>query len=335
MVDRVAVGIDDRLEGEDEAFVLQGRLHVGRDRDEALVKLALGRACREDRIAVAARALGFVQRGFRARHRLDRRGALFQEHDRAGRRRHVQRAVGGFDGRAAHAREQAVGGKADLGFRAVREHEAETVAARPPDRVGRAQRAFEALADADQQRVGRRPAERVVDGREVVHADQQEGARRLVARGVFDGVVERFAQARGVEMPGQRIVVGQMLEPRFLFLAHRDGAQRAREAHGLAVVGEFGAAAVMHPDQGAAVAADAVVEIVGDAVDEMRRQRLQAVGQVLGIDARLEDLAGGREIGAHAEHVLGAPDPSHRVLREIPFVRGIARRIECEAREVG
>jgi hypothetical protein len=35
-----------------------------------------------------------------------------------------------------------------------------------------------------------------------------------------------------------------MLEPRFLLLAHRDGAQRSGEANGLAVVRELGAAAV-------------------------------------------------------------------------------------------
>ena len=57
--------------------------------------------------------------------------------------------------------------------------------------------------------IGDIEAERVIDPRQMVDADQHEGAGRAEARRFLDGLGKRCDEMRAVEFAGQRIVPRQ------------------------------------------------------------------------------------------------------------------------------
>ena len=89
------------------------------------------------------------------------------------------------------------------------EQDRELVAAEARDGVGRAHALAQALGDRDEQLVADRVAERVVDGLEVVDVDEQHGDGRI---GLRERLVDAVDEQRAVGQPGQRVVVGLVLE---------------------------------------------------------------------------------------------------------------------------
>ena len=118
----------------------------------------------------------------------------------AGRDRHherLERALGDLHG-------------APLGILVADHEHGELVAAEPGDDVVAADRVHEPGRDAAQQLVADRVPERVVDALEVVEVDEHH---RDLALGVaLERLAHALAEQRAVGQPGQRVVVGLVLE---------------------------------------------------------------------------------------------------------------------------
>ena len=100
----------------------------------------------------------------------------------------------------------------------------EFVAAEPGDQVVAAQGAGEPLGDAADQLVADRMAERIVDVLEMVEIDVEHGRGRTALAHLLDHRLEPLAEKDAVGQPAERIVQGEMPQPRF---AGRDGRGRA------------------------------------------------------------------------------------------------------------
>jgi hypothetical protein len=103
------------------------------------------------------------------------------------------------------------------------------------------------LADFRDHRIRDIEAEGVVDPRQMIDADQHEGAGRAEARGFLDRFGQRRHEMGAVEFAGQRVVPRQ-LEQRFLagvmFVVDADDAVGA---HGPAIGAGEPAAAFLDP----------------------------------------------------------------------------------------
>jgi hypothetical protein len=148
--------------------------------------------------------------------RLRRRDAdAGREHDRPA----VQRERGGQH--AAHRLGDVVGARAV-------DEDRELVATDPGERGGVRHDGQQPLGHADQQRVAQRVADRVVDGLEPVEIGDHDRDRPRVAgcgRERGRGGVE---EARPVGQPGERVVVGQLMQ---LVVADPQGARQRPVAH--------------------------------------------------------------------------------------------------------
>ena len=119
-----------------------------------------------------------------------------------------------------------------------------------PEHVAAAQPGADAFSDFGDHGVRDVEAEGVVDARQMIDADQHEGAGRPEARGFLDRFRQRGDQMRAVEFAGQRIVPRQ---PHELFVAgvalivDADDALRARR---LAVGPGKPATGFLDPDHG-------------------------------------------------------------------------------------
>ena len=87
----------------------------------------------------------------------------------------------------------------------VRQDHGELVAADPEGAVAAAEGAHRDAPDRGQQLVAHRVAVLVVDLLEVVHVDQQQGQRRLVAGGVLQLAAELLLEGAVVAEPGQAV----------------------------------------------------------------------------------------------------------------------------------
>ena len=187
--------------------------------------------------------------------------------------------VAGLNRLLAHRQKDAFGRPRHLPFRALAEDDAEAVAADAADDIAGAQQAVEALAHRQQHGIADLRPEGVVDDGELVDADHQKGAGNLRAAVVFDGVLQRLAQAHVIEMAGELVEAGHALQARLVLLARRDQAQAAHQALRHAVAGADHAAAVMHPHHRAVVGADAVFAIIGCVVADMGRRATSAAAE--------------------------------------------------------
>ena len=118
-------------------------------------------------------------------------------------------------------------------------------------------------------------AEGVVDARQMIDADQHEGAGRAEARGLLDRFGERGDQMGAIEFAGQRIVprqLQQLLVAGVAFIVDADDALRARR---LAVGAGEPAAGLLDPDHGrGGRGPHAIFDPVGDAFAAARRRGL-------------------------------------------------------------
>src|SRR5262249_19814197 len=142
--------------------------------------------------------------------------------------------------------------------RAMRQHDTEAVGADAADGIALAQQAIEPLSDLDQDRIARAMAVGAVDDRKLVGADDEIGAGRAVAPVVGERMLEQVAQAYLVEVAGEVVEAGQMLEARLVLLARGDQAQAADDALGRAVEGKDRSTAVMNPTELAVLDAKAI-----------------------------------------------------------------------------
>ena len=108
-----------------------------------------------------------------------------------------------------------------LGAR-LREQHGELVAAEPRQQIGLAQPLAEHRGDRADQLVPCRMAEGVVHVLEVVEVQQQHGALASVARVPREVRLELVLEAAPVGEAGERIMVGEVLEPALEALALRD-----------------------------------------------------------------------------------------------------------------
>src|SRR6185437_3949198 len=224
--------------------------------------------------------------------------------------------------------ENLVGGRGDMRFGAMRQDDAEPVAADPADHVRGPQALIEAMADLDQHLVRGLVAEGVVDGRELVDADREIGARVAGAETRGQEMIQHLAQPLLVEVAGELVVIGAMLELLLLMLARRDEPEHAEDALGPAGAIELGSAPVMQPGEIAALEANAVFAVEARAARVMRMQLLLAQQQVVGVDPLGEGLAAGEHGRGGKAQIAQRAMPLERVALELPDIGDVARRGE-------
>ena len=208
---------------------------------------------------------------------------------------------------------------------AIGQHDAEAVAADAADDVAHPEAAVETLAHRDDHRIGGLVAERVVDRGELVDADGEirTDAARAQARG--DDVIERLAQPLLVEVAGELVVIGGVLEAQLLRLTAGDEAPDAVHAHRPAGLVEHGRAAVMHPGEAAILGADAELAVEDGAARPVGVEALLAQQQVVRVEAAGQRAPGADGAGVgDAEHGRDRAVPGDGVGGEIPIIGDIA-----------
>ncbi len=165
------------------------------------------------------------------------------------------------------------------------EDDTETVAAHAPDDVTHAQPAVEPAPDLDDDLVGGLVAEHLVDAGELVDPYREIGAGKPGAHALHEHVIERLAQPLLVEMAGEFVVIGQVLEPLLLRFAHGDVAQHAEHSLRPPDRVEFGRAALAEPGEGAVADPDAVLDIERGAPGIMGLQPLLTHDEIVGMNA--------------------------------------------------
>ena len=203
--------------------------------------------------------------------------------------RHADRADRGGDGDrsgfgrhhlVANAGQKPLGGDIHVVDRAVLQDQPELVAGEAAEHVAAAQPRTDALGHFGNHRVRDIEAERVVDARQMIDADQHEGAGGAKARGFLDGLGQRGDQMRPVELAGQRIVprqLQQLLVAGVAFIVDADDALRARRP---AVGAGEPAAGFLDPEHGlGGRGPHAIFDPVGRAFAALRGRRMsQRIG---------------------------------------------------------
>ena len=182
-----------------------------------------------------AAALGAIERFLGAVDGLIGIAGIARDADRADRGRYRDRAGYGRDHLVADAGQEALGRGIGVVDRAVPQDQPELVAGESAEHVAAAQPGADALADFGDHGVGDVEAEGVVDARQMIDADQHEGAGRPEAHGLLDRFRQRGDEMGAIEFAGQRIVPRQ---PHQLFVAGVAlvvDADDALRAHRLAV----------------------------------------------------------------------------------------------------
>ena len=100
----------------------------------------------------------------------------------------------------------------------------ELVAAEAGDQLVAADHRAQPVGDLDQQLVAGRMAVNVVDRLEAVEVDAEDGERLAGVGGAGDGAGEMVVEHRPVGQAGQRVVIGEVGDPRRRFLALGDVA---------------------------------------------------------------------------------------------------------------
>ena len=94
----------------------------------------------------------------------------------------------------------------------IPEEDRELVAADPGGQVAGPQRRLDALADGRQERVAGGVAEGVVDDLEVVEVEEQHDRDQPGGVGRLESLGHALGEERPVGEPGQRVVIGLVLE---------------------------------------------------------------------------------------------------------------------------
>ncbi len=326
IIDRARGARHHRLIGEGEAAFLERPLHAFAQRHADAMAAALLFRQAIGHEAVAAGALGFGERGFGARHDFVSGLGLLGKGDAADRDGGVDRTDRGVDRNPAHRGKDLFRRRGDMGFRAMRQDDAEAVAADAADHVACAQALIEPVPDLDQHLVGGLVTEGVIDGRELVDADREIGAGVAGAEARGEEMIEDLAQPLLVEVAGELVVIGAMLETLLLVLARGDEAQHAEQALRPADAVELRRAAIMQPGEVAILEANAVLAIEAVAARVMGVELLLAQQQIVGVDALGEDLATRDRRARGKAQILQRALPMHRIGVDIPGIGDVARR---------
>ncbi len=156
---------------------------------------------------------------------------MAQDGDGADRGRHRHRAGLGRHHLVADGGEEALGRDIGVVDGAVAQDQAELVAGEATEHVAAAQPRPNPPRDLGDDGVGDVKAEGIVDARQMVDADQHEGAGGAEARTLLDGLGERCDQMGAVELTGQRVVprqLQQLLVAGVPFIVDADDALRTR-----------------------------------------------------------------------------------------------------------
>ena len=201
--------LDDGLERHDDSPVVQRGDDLVGDADiDAALGVALDiRLPQRQRSGTAA--LGGVERFLGTVDRLVGVARIARHADRADRRRHRHGAGFGRHHLVANSGEEALGGDVDVVDRAVAQDQAKFVAGKSPEHVAAAQPRANSFSDFRDHSVRDVKTEGIVDPRQMIDADQHEGAGRAEARAFLDRLGERGDQMGAVEFAGQGIVPRQ------------------------------------------------------------------------------------------------------------------------------
>ena len=183
--------LDHRLERHhDPALVERGDDLVGDADIDAALGVALDiRAPHRKRPGAAA--LGAIERFMGAVDRLVGVARVARHADRADRRGDRDRAGFGRHHLVANAGQEPLGGDIHVVDGAVLQDQPELVAGEPAEHVAAAQPRANASGHFRNHRVGDIEAEGIVDARQMIDADQHEGAGGAEARGFLDGLGQR------------------------------------------------------------------------------------------------------------------------------------------------
>src|SRR5579875_3728260 len=322
--DLVVRRIHDRLIGEDKAPVAKGGLDLLEDLDMAPVVLTLLLRVAVADIVVAAALARRLERQIGLRHHVRRDARAVRKNHGADRDRDMDGPARRLDRASAHRFQDFLGGRGQIALAALPENDAEAVIAGAADDIARAQAAIEPIADLDDDLIDALIAEGLAQEAELVDTDGEIAAGDPVARCIGERMVEGFAQARAIIVPGQLVIAREIFEPCLVLLARGDNAQHAGKDARLAVGAEAGSAAIVHPLEFAVVGAHPVFAIVVLAGDKMVREGEPARRRVLGVEATLEGLSAAARLEAgDAEQVGGTLRPAQAVGGEIPFVENI------------
>ncbi|MEJ2121863.1 MAG: hypothetical protein P8Z76_14395 [Alphaproteobacteria bacterium] len=335
MLHSMTARLDDGLIGEDQAVRLQRAHHLLGDLDMLAAVASLFLAALIVDEGQAAPLLRLAPRDLGLGHHVMRGLPDLREDDAADRHLEMDRAARRYDRRVVARRDQLLHNGGELLFGAIADHDAKTIGPHPADDIAGADRALDALAKREHRRIGGRAVIGVVDHGERVDRHLEIGAAHAVALAIRHRLIQRFAQADLVEMAGQLIIVGLILQARLVGLALGDHAQRAGQPLRLADRRQRRRTALMNPDHLAAIAADAVLAIERSAGGDVLGEGPPANQQILGIDQTVK-LRACIDVGgaAEAEHIGDAAGPRDRIGGQIPVIGKVAGARDCITQEL-
>lgn len=320
---------DHGLEGECQAVGAECRLYLLHDPHVAAHAMALVFGEPVEGELVATATLGLQLGGNRPGD--DVKGGLGRprKDDATDRNGDRHRAGPGLYGRLAHRQNHPLGRRLGLGLIATVEQHAELVALDATDHVTGADATIQPLAQPDDDRIADGVTESVVDHAEIVDIDDQERACRAMTFGLGHRVLHGIAQACLVEMAGQLVEVGQILEPLGALLALGDDPECADHAQRVATGVDLGHAAVMHPSDGAVLAPEPILAVERHPGGEMTGQRFQAHRQVAMADAGMKAVAGADRLRRGVpQNRRDRAVPANGVAGKVPVVDQVAGGVE-------
>ena len=226
----LAALVDDRLVEQPQAVVLDRLAQVG------FQELAAGQVGVHRRVvdagAVAALVLGAVERHVGIAHDVGGAGAIAVDHRDADRGAdHDVLAADGV-GRAERGDDALRDHHHHLAVVADRGDHREFVAAEAGHQVAAAQRVRQPQGHVADQLVADRVSERVVDVLEVVEVDIEHRGRRRAGLHLVDHRFQPLAEEDAVGQAAERIVHGQMAQPRFAGGDRHRGAAHVAQHEG-------------------------------------------------------------------------------------------------------
>src|SRR5690242_287071 len=138
-------------------------------------------------------------------------------------------------------------------------------------------------------------------------------------------MVKRLAQTALVEMTGEIIVIGNLLDLELMCLAAVDEAPHAMHLDRTSALVEQRRAPVMHPGETAVLGTDAIFAIEGLPAGPMRIEPLLTQQQIIGVKSPGQRASRGDDAGiGDAEHGRDRAVPSDGIGDEIPVIGHIA-----------
>jgi len=148
----------------------------------------------------------------------------------------------------------------------LRRSEAKLVARIAAERIAPACECRKPLAHAHDHLVGHIETEGIVDEREIVDRDEQEGGILAATLRCDHRIRQRLLEAHAIEKTGQLVIGRQPNELFIPFVPFVDRAQHTDRTLGRPVGAAIPATAILDPAHAAEIVADLILEFVSDAV---------------------------------------------------------------------